>query len=175
MTFRRSLRCLTVVAVLVLGSRLHGQASSPRPAPDATPAAQGNAGNASPAADLPVSIARVRQGLERNPAIELAIGTAIAGGAPPGRPVFRTKTEERFDLDKAYALAHPPSPPPPPPMGIDLLALIRGGVSNAMRAYRERQARANYQTAMEDWCSAFPEQARTLPACLELQADSISR
>lgn len=116
---------------------------------------------------LPVSIERIRVGLERKSGLTLSLGRF---------PTFRVRTEgiTPFDLDKAARSLSVTAPGVPfsdsprgssPAAGIDLWPLIRGFVSRTTRAIAERNARETVRRAMQAFCAAHPDQRDDLPDC----------
>jgi hypothetical protein len=110
-----------------------------------------------PGLDLPVSIERVRDGLERESHL------AISPVRPPDFHV-RIEGPPHFDLERAIVLSQKESMPPfTPAYGIDLLSLFRSG----MHAMAERNARETVRHDMLEFCRDHPNQPETLPICVE--------
>jgi hypothetical protein len=112
---------------------------------------------------LPVSIEKIRIGLERGMGLKLA---------PVRQPDFRVKIVriEPFDLERALARRSASEATVfRPAAGIDLLSLIRGAMSQAARERGERQARETVRRAEREFCLAHPDRRDNMPACAEAQ------
>jgi hypothetical protein len=144
-------------------------------------------GAAAPASgqDLPVSLERIRVALSREPRLIIAVRR---------EPDFRVKVEGRepFDMfSPTFNLGLPPpywSPahhqlltgvpalmPTSTMINLDVLGLIKGLVSGAIRERRENSAREEVKQAMDEYCAAQPNGGAGVAACVAAAPDAPRR
>jgi hypothetical protein len=145
------------------------------------------AGIAAPASaqDTPVSLERIRQALAREPRLVIAVRR---------EPDFRVKVEGRepfdmfsptFDLglpppywSPAYQRFHNGAPaimPMSTMFNLDVLGLVKGLVSGAIRERREYEARKEVKQAMDEYCAAQPDGGAGIAVCATVMPDAPRR